>query len=145
MGRNTVGGRERHSVNTRDSQTGLGRGDGRTETYTVKDSQKCTDRDTKHTHTHTLENSSRTSRQHAVRSQDPRDAPFSSECCTLAPRDSSSCTVCFSPLRAARWRGLRERDRKQGPHNKTQTAASALPLPSTRLNALTSAARRSWR
>lgn len=34
------------------------------------------------------------------------DAPFSSSTWTLAPRESNSCTICFIPLRAARWRGL---------------------------------------
>lgn len=31
---------------------------------------------------------------------------FSSGCCTLAPQANNSCTVRFSPLRAARWRGV---------------------------------------
>ncbi len=38
--------------------------------------------------------------------------PFSSTVWTLAPRDSSSWTACFRPLRAARWRGLRRTDRR---------------------------------
>lgn len=93
-----------------DSRTGMG---GRGHRTQVKDLQKCIflwRRGSKHRQRgRHNKDTQHVCRQHAGRSHVPEDAPFSSKSCTLAPRDTSSCTVCFRPPRAARWRGLRER------------------------------------